>query len=71
MVIVIGNAVGRARGRRDVVRLTRMGHAKVVRCEPICLCRMVNPRCVRVADQAIEAGVLHHDNEYMLEIFKV
>ncbi|SRR6266581_193613 len=48
-----------------------MGHAKVVGCQTVVGGCCVNERSIRVADQGIEAGVLHHNDKNVLKIFEV
>ncbi len=48
-----------------------MRDAKIVGRQPIGCRRRVNPGRVGVADQALVAGVLHHDDEDMLEVLEI
>jgi hypothetical protein len=48
-----------------------MRDTEVVRRQTVLLRRLVDPRSVRVPDQAIEARVLHHDHEHVLEVLQI
>src|ERR1700746_645931 len=67
-VVVVNDAIGRAGSCRNVVRLTGMGHAKVVGRQTEVGSCSVDERCVGIPDQSIKTGVLHHDDEDVLKI---
>src|SRR5260370_33490109 len=48
-----------------------MRDTEVIRRKTVPLRRLVDPRSVRVPDKAIEASVLHHDHEHVLEVLQI
>ncbi len=70
-ITIACDPIGRTGGCRDVVRLAGVRDAKIVGRQPISCRRRVNPGCVRVANQALIAGVLHHNDEDMLEVLEI
>jgi hypothetical protein len=69
-VAIVTHAVGRAGSRGNVIRLAGMDHAEVVSCQTEVGGCCVDERSVQIANQRIEAGILHHDDEDVLKIFQ-